>query len=277
MTAIDPAHLLESCFAVPPADARWTQFDIGLVRTAGDARPSARRLFALVMPWCIEQAAAGHLAHCFFMRKPPDVRLRFLARPQAQPALAQLAAALARELELGVLASAADGVYMPEETRFGGADALECVHAWFTLDTRLWWHNDRLALDGLQELSAEHWLAAVFQDLFEAVGVSDGWQRLAGHVLLAPDAPLAAPCRVHSLAELATDTARAEHTRVIAAAYRQGNARLAARLSLLTLPNACPAAEVAALCAFFTFNRHGFPGERSRPLVASVLAAQNSR
>ncbi|MBI4694508.1 MAG: hypothetical protein HY749_10850 [Gammaproteobacteria bacterium] len=276
MPALDITRLPAACFRTPPADAQWTQFDIALVRTAGDARPGARRLFALVESWWAPEYAAGRIPRWFFMRKPPDVRLRFLATPQARPALDALAAVLAREVASGTLAAAAPGRYAPEETRFGGPAALDCAHAWFTLDSVLWRHFEARAAQDLREPAAEIWLAAIFQDLFAAVGARDGWPRLARHVELSSP-PAAAPLPgLPTLAALAGEAAPDAATRALAQAYREGNRHFAAALARRALPPGCPAAEVASLTAFFTFNRHGFPGERSRPLVASLLAAQNA-
>lgn len=278
MASIELSALPELCFRKPPPTAGWVQFDIGLVRVAGDARPSARRLFDLVVPWWERLNSAGHVSNWFFMRKPPDVRLRFLATPAAESAVVALSTALAGAVGAGALASCERGEYCAEETRFGGPVAMDLVHALFTLDSALWYHIDQLARAGRQSLSAEDWLASVFQDLFSACCPEDvvsAWRRLARHVLLEPGAASLAGPLPANLGLLCESPGLPTQERALARAYRAGNARFSDALHGLAaaLPQGCPVAEVAATAAFFSFNRHGFPGERSRPLVARSLDA----
>lgn len=277
MHDINLDDVLDLSFTPPPAGAAWRQFDFALLRRDGDARPSARALFARVLPWWWAARAQGEVTRWFFMRKPPDVRLRVLCASHAQGALADFAALCDAALANGEIAAAGRGEYQPEEARFGGKQALDCAHAWFTLDSVLWWLLDRHAVSGVPTPSTETWLRAIYDDMFACVGADDGWRRLAWHVELPlpTDAP---PGGAGSEALAALVAQAAPPVAALAAAYQAGNRRLAATLGALMLPAGHSAASVAALVAFFTCNRHGLPGERSRPLVARVLAdAQNGR
>ncbi|MGE0859479.1 MAG: thiopeptide-type bacteriocin biosynthesis protein [Gammaproteobacteria bacterium] len=277
MHDLDLDDVQDTSFAPPPADAAWHQFDFALLRVDGDARPSARALFARVLPWWWAARARGEVTRWFFMRKPPDVRLRVLCAPRAEGALADFAALCGTALVQGEIAAAGRGEYQPEDARFGGRQALDCAHAWFTLDSVLWWLLDCHAVRGVPSPSTETWLRAIYDDLFACVGADDGWRRLAQHVELPlpTDAP---PGGVGGDALAALAAQAAPPVAALAAAYQVGNRRLAAALRDVTLQVGHSAASVAALIAFFTCNRHGLPGERSRPLVARVLAdAQNGR
>src|SRR5579862_9739400 len=82
---------------------QWIQLNAELVRHSGQALPSARALFGRIEPLMMRWRGEGRLRWFFFMRKPPDVRLRFLTISERETTqeLAGLAAALQQEEVLG--------------------------------------------------------------------------------------------------------------------------------------------------------------------------------
>ncbi|MSR13215.1 MAG: hypothetical protein EXR86_01335 [Gammaproteobacteria bacterium] len=271
MTSHAVHELPELCFTPPLETARWVQFDIGLVRRAGDARLSAQEMFKRVVDWWEPRAGADQVHGWFFMRKPPDVRLRILATAVAQPALSSLAQSLQQAVADGVIASSTAGTYHPEVARFGGAAALNLVHAWFMLDSVLWYRFEQIDRQAQRALSAGAALAAVFHDLFREVAgdVVAPWHSLARHVLLDAEDHVDAGAPA-SLDDLCRAAELGAEERAILAAYRAGN-RFFAR-ALREVSPICSTADIAATTAFFTFNRHGFPAQRSAPIVAGVVA-----
>lgn len=77
----------------------------------------------------------GRAAGFFFMRKSPGLRLRFRS-PRGEDALAAAVADLVTKwLTAGAIASAEWGLYEAECCQFGGEEAMEAVHAHFTIDS----------------------------------------------------------------------------------------------------------------------------------------------
>lgn len=262
--------LAARCFRPAPAGAAWRQLNVGLVRRDGDARGSARELFRLLQPRLAAWSDAGRLHGWFFMRKPPDLRLRLRLVADAAPAL--------EELDRLLGAAAAAGWLRPdhfwsdyhaEQARFGGAAAMELVHAHFHADSTLWLERDQRGA-GAGAHETEALLAALLDDLFArcAPAAAAGWQRLAALTGAAGPAT-GDPLRPAALADAALGAGRAGDD------YADCNARLAAGLGALAGRGelALPPIEVAASLALFCLNRHGLPGERSAPLVARVRAA----
>jgi hypothetical protein len=84
-----PNHILLSSIQEKPvseifhqnrgkSNSYWAQMNVALERKTGDALPSARALFSRLSPTIARWRKENTLEHFFFMRKPPDVRLRFL-------------------------------------------------------------------------------------------------------------------------------------------------------------------------------------------------------
>ncbi|MEJ2723798.1 MAG: thiopeptide-type bacteriocin biosynthesis protein [Deltaproteobacteria bacterium] len=115
----------------------WYQFNVGLVRQKGDARPSARHLFKSLLPYISEAACF------FFVRKPPDVRLRFQIKQGA------LADSIEKKLEdlakMGFIHNAASVVYEPEVHLFGGPAIMPFIHQHFYVDSQAWIELDLLS------------------------------------------------------------------------------------------------------------------------------------
>ncbi|WP_106398937.1 thiopeptide-type bacteriocin biosynthesis protein [Actinocorallia populi] len=147
-------------------ESRWLQVNVGLSRDGRTAGESARQLFARLSPALAEWREIGALELFFFMRKPPDVRLRFFGcavESAVLPALAELLSKLAEE---GFVTRFFESVYEPEVSLFGGRAAMSQVHAHFDADTTTWTAFDQLVPEGVQSLSAETFMTAALNDLF---------------------------------------------------------------------------------------------------------------
>lgn len=105
----------------------WRQLDIDLGPSPKDVVDD---VFARMQP-------AIDAADLWFVRKPPGLRVR--AKTEVD-VLASIAAGLR-----DVVPSVREGVYEPEARRFGGARAMERVHAFFHVDSRAFvdWHRRR--------------------------------------------------------------------------------------------------------------------------------------
>src|SRR5690606_20043910 len=112
--------------------------------------------------------AWGELEGCFFMQKPPGLRLR-LAGERA--ATAHLAAAIG---QTGVAVT--PGVYEPETYLFDGPDALRCAHDAFTADTLAVCAYATAAVQGRVTGAPADFSLALCQQLLGALGL-DAWER----------------------------------------------------------------------------------------------------
>ena len=73
-----------ACFSPPRTDGAWVQLNVGLVRNGGQALPSARAMFRAICPYLDAWRRDRALHWWFFMRKPPDVRLRMFLAPAGE-------------------------------------------------------------------------------------------------------------------------------------------------------------------------------------------------
>lgn len=141
----------------------WHQFDI-LVDDAKTGAHVLIELSASVPP----VLAHGSLSGCFFMQKPPGLRLRLAGTGTA-------AEELAEKIErLGVTISV--GVYEPETFLFDGPDALRCAHDAFTADTLAVCAYTAAATSGRTSLFPADFSIALCQQLLGALGL-DAWER----------------------------------------------------------------------------------------------------
>src|SRR5262249_50210581 len=133
---------------------QWVELDVGLVRHDGQGLPSARILFARLEPLVETWRGAGSLRWFYFMRKPPDVRLRFSTSLQQRVTkeLNALATALQKE---DIIAAAFFRPYRPETRRFGGRLAMDLVHSYFDADTSMLFELDRSYQQDIQSLRPE--------------------------------------------------------------------------------------------------------------------------
>ncbi len=116
----------------------WTQ--VGVSPVDGDPRP----LYGPVADLFASLRDDGLAANAFFMHKPPGLRLRLQAPPDADEAGARQAldAAVSRQVAAWAARSMVTdvefGVYEPEDYLFGGPAAMPFAHQLFTADSLGW-------------------------------------------------------------------------------------------------------------------------------------------
>jgi thiopeptide-type bacteriocin biosynthesis protein len=262
----------------PPAGATWLQFDVGLVRVGGDARPSARAFFARALPRLEDIRRDGLIQGWFFMRKPPDIRLRVWLTANEASVFPSLDEGFRNSLNRGDIRQYSPGLYRPETARFGGPDSMDVVHAHFCADSALWAELDQLDAD--RTLTPDSLLPALLHDLFVRTLEPDpveGWRRLQTRMPPWPPTPPSkeVPPPSPALDALASTPGMNAVEKEALRTYARVHERFAQRLALTTPSR--PRGEVVADVALFTLNRHGFPGERSAPLVAHAIAALDAQ
>lgn len=245
-----------------PFGARqWHQHNVALVRAGGSAIASARAVFRALAPALLAWRSSGRLACFFFMRKPPDLRLRFLGDAELSH---EVEAILHQLTSSGQLERAFASVYEPEIERFGGAEAMEAVHAWFDADTAAWMTLDALAADGRALIAAEVLVSAVAADLVARTLADRAetmalWQRYSADLGLADSGEVGPP--VDELATLAS-RAGVELTPVLES-YLEANRALAEALASSwhagTLSTGLRS--VVGAVVLFHLHRHGLDAE----------------
>jgi thiopeptide-type bacteriocin biosynthesis protein len=284
MTVDDLAGLSASSFRDPPAQAAWKQVNVALVRANGDAMPSARALFRAVVPRLDHWHRDGVLHGWFFMRKPPDVRLRVCVRTDAGDAARELDRMLQAAQDRGQIGGFFWNEYSPEQGRFGGPAGMMLAHAYFHVDSTLWCRLDEFDERGLRKASADELLPTVLHHMFQyccgSERVDEAWHKLAALVSGGPITSDLEP-RELPLTLDALTTALGLHSPegMVLRAYAAANELLREGLIGLqeNLQIERPLSEIAATVAFFNLNRHGFPGERSAAMTARMIAAIDAR
>lgn len=160
----------------------WVQLNVGLGRGPGGAQASARSLFGELMPALLRFRRRGALDRFHFVRKTPDLRLRFRAAAPDEYLLPRLAKLFQSLHERGVVTSVFRSVYEPEARVFGGAGAMDAVHDYFDADSRGWILWNQIPTAG-STATLEQLCTAVIDDLFQsALGcpseVWDAWNNL---------------------------------------------------------------------------------------------------
>jgi len=267
-------------FRPPPSGAHWLQVNVALARVDGDAVPSARVMFGELAPMLEQWRLAGRLHWWFFMRKPPDVRLRLFLPTEAGDATGILDDALHSLQNSGRIGGHFFSEYQPEQRRFGGPAAMALVHACFHVDSSLWLHLDELDERKERQVGTDLLLPTNLHHLFQcccgAERAIEGWRGLArlirqGGITVTPHPPRL-PVTLDALVsggELAASESLALRT------YARSNELFSRELLALESNSTVeqPVADIAATVALFVLNRHGLPGERSGSMAARVLAA----
>jgi thiopeptide-type bacteriocin biosynthesis protein len=266
----------------------WVQLNIGLVRANVSAISSARQVFDAIEPLAAKWREDGWLSCFFLMRKPPDVRLRFLTIDPPRRGCSQrvsiVQSALSRAMDLlllqGIVSEFFFSDYAAETSRFGGVEAMRIVHFYFDLDTANWLALDRLDRQNQRAIGPDLLLPNLIQDLFDRVlgdkiSVLKTWQYLAALTPLAESSETLCPIDLLPLDRLSLRAGVITTEANILQAYIQAHQELGEALSELWQSDLLFADlyEILATIALFSFNRHGFPGERSAPIVTSVIAS----
>jgi thiopeptide-type bacteriocin biosynthesis protein len=163
--------------STPGAAEPWITLNLALDRRRS-APESADAAFARLNPALRRWRRQGAVTAAWFVRKPPDVRLR-LAVPDldvVKPELASLLDGLVRD---GTLTTWFPSPYEPETVQLGGEAATALAHAWFDADTRAWSVRRRGS-----RVSDEALTLLVLTDLFRRVCPDrgecwDAWCNLA--------------------------------------------------------------------------------------------------
>lgn len=257
----------------PGAKYQWIQLNVGLTRQAGNALVSARHLFAHITPSITAWRESKCLHNFFFMRKPPDVRLRFLVS-NPEIVVSTLLQQMERLQGQGWIREFFFSSYQPELDRFGGSVAMECMHQYFDRDTALWLIHDQLCQQH-SSLSPETFLPIVFHDLFSQALIEPHlvlrtWLALRTFIPVSPTA-IVPQIQISPLSDLCERTATIEETHLLRG-FAAANQQFAESFRLIDANQlTCDRCSILATIALFNFNRHGFSGERSDPLVSAVL------
>jgi thiopeptide-type bacteriocin biosynthesis protein len=259
---------------------QWIQLNVGLMRYQNEALSSARKLFTALDSPIRQWREAGQLQCFFFMRKPPDVRLRFLTH-EPQVVLSQLTT-LSNELLLqGIIHEHFLSEYEPEGDRFGGSQTLPLVHTYFDVDTTQWLCLDRLKQQSKPAIPEITLLAAVLQDLFESTQMTADAVLLTWHILRQRfDLPLRLSSLPSDLPFVSLQTLRSSvgheaEVESILDAYLTANREMAQQLNRLwnegkvdgTLP------DLLANVGQFTLHRHGFSWQGADQVIGLVLGS----
>lgn len=262
----------------------WVQ--MGLQVPHGRPHPELYRRLASTARQLLEQPT---VANCFFMHKPPGLRVRF---ETTESALEQdIYERVALWVEEGLIERVVPAVYEPEAHLFGGPVSMRSVHRLFTIDALAWLDFHTLA-GATGEQPGPAWalslvmLRALFDGL-EIVGWEDldVWDRVRsqtgrrlGEQALAHDGlgAVASTMRAAWADHRWLLTQLPLRTREIAEAYRSAIVPEAARWRsdyFATRQAYIGPREAAAYFAVFHWNRAGLPSVR-QALVAESLAAR---
>ncbi|MFN6527027.1 thiopeptide-type bacteriocin biosynthesis protein [Nostoc sp. ChiSLP03a] len=250
----------------------WVQLNVGLVRHQGNALSSARALFARLEP-LVTYWQSNDLLRCFFfMRKPPDVRVRFFTTVDRQQAIADISDlmyALRRENLINLFFFSD---YEPETDRFGGLEAMKLVHQHFDADTSLWLMLDYLDRHNLGVISKDLLVPTVLHDLFtrtlsDPVAILATWHSLSALISTPPEGTI--PTIELLSLETLYDLKEAE----ILQKYATANDILAKELLNLQHLGQLTQdlVDILAAVAMFNFHRHGFDSHRSGRLIEGII------
>ncbi|OLE02477.1 MAG: hypothetical protein AUI36_43360 [Cyanobacteria bacterium 13_1_40CM_2_61_4] len=238
----------------PPA---WYQANIALRRDGGSMLASARSVFRAIGPNLNKWRKERELVCFFFMRKPPGLRLRFLAGSSIKN---DVSALLDNLVHQSVIERWVTTVYEPETDRFGGTAAMQAIHEWFDADTRQWMILDRLRSEGRASIGRDDLCAAIALDFVKAT-VPDRaetwaiWRLYASSNGLEPSGMTETPFGDFTVIKSAASPEEQE----VVQAYEEANRALSAQLICLWERGELSAGIRGVLAAIilFHFNRHG--------------------
>jgi len=266
--------------ALPPASADgWMQVNVSLSRHSdGSAIPAALALFDYLRERLPEWRTTGAVARFFFLRKEPDVRLRFLC-PNGESKVARELELALRQLEHeGFVVSFFRSPYEPEQTRFGGAEAMRLVHDYFDADTSQWLLLQRMRVAKRCSFLATTLLTGVLNHLFAAVvgdpaEVWDIWCQCTG-LIGEESARVAGDCLNPLFASIDELRPVASPDEIaILDAYEAANLAMAAGLKQVWSKGKLQRGVrgILATVAMFVLNRHGIDQSAQTLLVHKIL------
>lgn len=259
----------------------WLQINLAIQRQQGDALPSARAFFQRLSPALKNWRQHGVVNRFFFVRKPPDLRLRFLVGTTETHMLPELEMILSSLVRDGFVQRFFRSVYEPEFRQFGGIEAMEWVHRYFDADSMGWIALDRLASRGERTSSTEMFVLATMNDLFLRTlscpeEVWDAWCNLASVMPSdhSDDAPMADIVLLESLLPSASP---AEVQ--ILQEFVSSNQQLANGLWQVWNGGRlqCGLRSILPFVAMFHFNRHGLNAATQAALAHAMSRAWNPK
>ncbi|AVH67315.1 hypothetical protein CDG77_17635 [Nostoc sp. 'Peltigera membranacea cyanobiont' 213] len=255
----------------------WVQLNVGLVRHQDEALPSARALFARLEPLVADWRSNDLLRWFFFMRKPPDVRVRFFTRVDRQQAIAQISELMYTLERENFINQFFFSDYQPESDRFGGLEAMKYVHQHFDADTSIWLILDHLDRHKLSAIPKDLLLPTVLHDLFsralsDRVSILAAWHSLRALIPTPPEATIPT-VELLSLKTLSESRTLARQEADVLQKYATANDMLAKELVNLQHLGQLTQdlADILAAVAMFNFHRHGFDWHRSGKLIEAII------
>jgi thiopeptide-type bacteriocin biosynthesis protein len=266
--------------ALPPVSADgWMQVNVSLSRRRdGSAIPAALALFDYLRERLPEWRTTGAVARFFFLRKPPDLRLRFLCPNGESKVARELELALRRLEQDGFVLSFFRSPYEPEQTRFGGAEAMRLVHDYFDVDSSQWLLLQRMGVAKRCSFLATTLLTGVLNHLFAAVvgdpaEVWDIWCQCTG-LIGEESAPMAGDCLnpVFASIDELRPVASPEEIAILDA-YEAANLAMAAGLKQVWSQGKLQRGVrgILATVAMFVLNQHGIDQSAQTLLVHKIL------
>ncbi|GAA1748750.1 hypothetical protein GCM10009834_01940 [Streptomonospora arabica] len=259
------------------ADTDWWQIYLSF----SDWHDAETAAAAHLLPLLSDAEAAG--AQWWFIRKYPEWRLRIRPRQRVE---STLAAGLDELAAAGHIADWWHGLYEPETTAFGGADAMCAAHRLFHVDSRSILHHSRGTVDyalGPRELSTllcTVMLRAAGLEWFEQ---GDVWHRVCAERPLPDDvsparlqpmtAQLEAILRTQAekIDSLFTTGDAAQHATMWTSAFRELGTTLGQASRHGRLHRGLR--EVLAYHVIFHWNRIGLPSRTQSALAHSARGA----
>jgi thiopeptide-type bacteriocin biosynthesis protein len=261
--------------------AEWLQLNIGLERGRQGAEEHARLLFGELLVELPKLRRSGGLESFHFVRKPPDVRMRFRAVDPGKSLLPRLHRLLSKVHGQGCIVSAYRSVYEPEARIFGGSASMAAVHEYFDSDSVNWIRWDRTPTDR-RTLSAAQFCTAVMNDLLGRVldcgnEVWDVWKSLLEQTRGSRTLNIAAVRGDETLAGVAGGVNAEE--RAVLRSYAAANRKLASALKAALAGGQLTIGMRALLpmVAMFHFNRFGLDGHRQASIAAAAARACHPR
>lgn len=265
---------------LPPVSGDgWMQVNVSLSRHRdGSAIPAALALFGYLRERLPEWRTTGAVARFFFLRKEPDVRLRFLC-PNGESKVARELELALRQLEHeGLVLSFFRSPYEQEQTRFGGAEAMRLVHDYFDADTSQWLLLQRMRVAKRCSFLASTLLMGVLNHLFAAVvgdpaEVWDIWCQCTG-LIGEESARVVGDCLNPVFASIDELRPVASPDEIaILDAYEAANLAMAAGLKQVWSNGKLQRGVrgILATVAMFVLNRHGIDQSAQTLLVHKIL------
>jgi thiopeptide-type bacteriocin biosynthesis protein len=261
--------------------SQWIQINVAIERHEGDALQGARDIFANLCPLMDKWRNEDILERFFFMRKPPDLRLRFLAKDFQRDIRAELRRIMSKLKKNGVIKYFFQSIYEPEVFQFGGPEAMDLVHAYFDSDSMAWIKLDHLAASHRRSVPTQILVIAVMNDLFyrtllDSSEVWDVWCNLAN--LISSEQKTSSQVeQIITIDSLFSYVSDAEGQ--ILRDYLSANEELS--LGLRQIWNSgklqCGLRSILPFIAMFHFNRHGLTADRQANLAYEMKHAWNPK